>query len=448
MLALPPLTLEPPQLEAAAKKTSTMWHLCIAGLALTLLVFVAFLADALNDFSEIPGFQADWAWVFLPIIVYLAVAIFVTASHCWSAVYFTGRVRRATATGGGSTNGDDKYPLEPEARAHAIQIDKNIAWISFVESLFDTALIACGIVFVVLTINALDTAQVLLITAAADESESSDSTDESTFSFLNASIPLVVIWLLLSLMALLAAWRTNSEYSRALRADDNDIDSESWCCGGGSSDAPDYRSSAVKEKGVYTPTAGFQEWPCAFMFNWSLGYGWPDSVLAILLFLALPAMVLVTLMFAHFLDTGGPSMTSTFIVLWILESLIIGFALLAFFWMLCCAWMPIEQPRGRSGRMVKGAELFIVLVTAVLLAVQQILIAVRVDDADPLDWNVVFIPFYVLLGFAAFAACASGRCCITPAQPASSAATPGSTAKYGQTPKKSAWGLASELANQ
>lgn len=409
-----------------------MWHLCIAALALAAVAQVVQLADALNDFATIPGFQASWAWVFAPSIVYLAISIFVTVSFFWRAAYFNNKVRQSSSASktAPSSPTEDALPIDPVARAKAIAIYRNNAWITFVDALVYLVLVAAGSAFIWLLIDTLETAQ----------------TGVGDWSFVNASIPLVVVWSTLTVVALIGAWRTSSEYSRVRREAG---DTDGGCCFGGrddttnSSESDDndggisYRASAVKEKGVYMASAEYQQWPCAFMFTWSLGYGWPDSVLALLLFLMLPAAILVTLLLAHHLDTGAPSIGSTFIVLWILEGLILVFTLIAAVWMCCCAWMPVAQPRGRGGLMAKSAELFSVAVITILLGVQQILIAVRVDDEDPIDWNVVFVPFYVLFGLMAFASCASGHCCVARAD------TTGTSdrSKYGQTRQTSAWGL-------
>lgn len=401
-----------------------MWHTCIAGTSLAALVQTILLADALNDFDTVPGFQADWWWVFSPTILYLAISALYIASFFWRAAHFITKARRA------ANPGLDEYQAPNAAtRAKAIAIDRRNAWISFVDAFFDTALLACGVVFVWRMIHTLEIAQV-----------NDDNTD---WSFIGAAIPLVVLWSLLTVVAIIGAWRTSREYGRVQREmtvsssanGGNDDDEES---GSGIS----YRASAVKEKGDYMANARYQQWPCAFMFTWSLGYGWPDSVLAILLFAMLPAMILVTLLLAEFLNTGAPAMGEIFIVLWILEGLIVVFAIVAGVWMCCCSCMPLAQPRGRAGLMSKNAELFVIIFVAISLAIQQILIAVRVDESDPIDWYAVFIPFYVLFGLVAFASCAAGHCCLAKA---------GDTVtedniKYTQTPQTSAWGLIGESA--
>lgn len=433
-----------------------MWHLCIAALALAAVAQVVQLADALNDFAEIPGFQASWAWVFAPSIVYLAIGLFVTVSFFWRAAYFTNKVRQAKKPAGATASPtDDALPIDPVARAKAIAIYRNNAWVTFVDALVYLVLVVAGSAFIGLLISNLEAAQPSLLISDSSEMSETDSETSSTetepvnWSFINASIPLVVVWSVLTLVALIGAWRTNSEYSRARReVGDTEGGGLFGCCFGAqdgtdSNESDDndggisYRASAVKEKGVYMATADYQQWPCAFMFTWPLGYGWPDSVLSLLLFAMLPAAILVTLLVASRIDTGAPSLGSTFIVLWIIEGLILVFTLIAAVWMCCCAWMPVAQPRGRAGLMAKTAELFSVAVITILLGVQQILIAVRVDDKDPIDWNVVFVPFYVLFGLMAFASCASGHCCVARAD------TTGTSdrSKYGQTRQTSAWGL-------
>lgn len=430
-----------------------MWYKCITTLALAALGQTILLADTLDDFAETEHFRANWTLVFAPTIIYLALAGLVVLSRFWRAAYFTSKARRA-----GTAPLDDNEPalLDPTDRANAAAAFRRVAWVTFIDTAFDAALLACGIAFVVLMVDNLSIAQQNLEMAQAGFDD---------WSFVNASVPLVVLWSLLTLVALIAAARTYSEHSRARR--DAGGTSASCCFGGdfyaddddrrlqgGDDDEDDatsinYRTRTGKEKGVYLANANYQQWPCAFMFSCSLSYGWPDLLLAIVLFLFLPAMVLVTLLLARFLDTGAPSMTSTFLVLWILEGAAAVLAVVAALWMCSCAWMPVPQPRGRSGYMAKATEFFVVLLVMILLAVQQILIAVRVDDSDLIEWNVVFIPFYILFGLAAFAGCASGFCCLKSSTKTAPSTTNPCANDYdgdesGRPPQTSAWGLVGE----
>lgn len=443
-----------------------MWFKCITALALAALAQTILLADTLDDFEEVPGFQANWTLVFSPSIVYLVFAAITVLSRFWRTIYLTNKSRQAST----AMPLDDPPLLDPVARQNAAAVDRRNAWVTFIDTLFDTALLACGIVFVVLMINTLSTAQILLV--QDDEDDPQVTTDD--YSFVNASIPLVVLWSLLALAALVGAWRTFNEHRRAQR----DGVGSAFCCFGGaieqdegdnedgsSTTSISYRAGAIKEKGAYMANANYQQWPCAFMFSWSLGYGWPDSLLSIVLFLMLPAMVLVTLLLARFLDTGAPSVGSAFIVLWILEGIAVLLAVVAALWMCCCAWMPVKQPQGRAGYLAKASELFIVTLAMILLATQQIMIAVPVDNRDataddpsssdtappaskdPIEWHLVFFPFYALFGLAAFAGCASGFCCVKPSGRRTGAHP--CAADYdgddsGKTLQTSAWGLVGE----
>jgi hypothetical protein len=430
-----------------------MWYKCITTLALAALGQTILLADTLDDFAESEHFRANWALVFSPSIFYLGVAGLVVVSRFYRAVHFTSKARRA---GTGPLDDNESALLDSVERAKAAAAFRRVSWVTFVDTVFDAALLACGIVFVVLMVDNLSIAQQNLEMAQAGFDD---------WSFYDASAPLVVLWSLLTLVALVAAARTYSEHSRARR--DAGGASASCCFGGdfyadddergrqGGDDGEDdgtsinYRTRTGKEKGVYLANANYQQWPCAFMFSCSLSYGWPDLLLAIVLFLFLPAMVLVTLLLASFLNTGAPSMASTFLVLWILEGAAAVLAVLAALWMCSCSWMPVPQPRGRSGYMAKATEFFVVLLVMILLAVQQILIAVRVDDSDPIEWNVVFIPFYILFGLAAFAGCASGFCCLKSNNKAALSTTNPCANDYdgdesGRPPQTSAWGLVGE----
>lgn len=423
-----------------------MWYKCITTLALAALGQTILLADTLDDFGDTPHFRANWTLVFAPTIIYLALAGLVVLSRFWRAAYFTSKARRA---GTGPIDGNDPVPLDSTERASAAIAFRRVAWVTFVDTAFDAALLACGVVFVVLMVDNLSVAQQNLEMAQAGFED---------WSFINASAPLVVLWLLLTAVAVVAAVRTLIESNRAKRAAGG---ISSSCCFGGdfhdqrSGDDDDddmsvsYRTRTGKEKGVYLANANYQQWPCAFMFTCSLSYGWPDQLLAIVLFLFLPAMALVTLLLARFLDTGAPSMTSTFIVLWLLEGAAAALAVLAGLWMCSCAWMPVPQPRGRAGYMAKATEFFVILFVMILLATQQILIAVRVDDSDPIEWNLVFVPFYALFGLTAFAGCASGFCCLKPSTKTIASTTNPCANEYdgdesGRPPQTSAWGLVGE----
>ena len=440
-----------------------MWLKCITYLSLLAVAQLLLLADALDDFHEVPNFQADWVLVFMPTILFLAFACAVVLSRFWRAAYYTSKARDLVNNKNAGDMADPKFSTVA-GRAQAVLVYKRIAWVTFVDTVFDVFLLAAGIVFVVLVIDDLSTAQLNLLPAAPPPANASDTelvgeaedTAVRAFNFRTASLPLTAIWALLTLAALSGAVRTLRAYNRAV-SEGTVSDAGYCCCGSGDAGDGDddndasisYRAAgSVKENGTYMATAHYQKWPCAFMFTWSLGYGWPESVLSVLLFLMLPAMILVTTLFANFLDTGTPSITSIFIVLWILEALIIAFAILSLVWMAGCAYLPVNPVRGRSASLpVKAAELLVTLFVVVLLAVQQIMLAVRIDDEDPFAWNLVFVPSYVLFGLLTFADCMNGMCCArgtaagSKQKSASSCNDDYDCPESGQPPQTSAWGL-------
>ncbi len=374
-----------------------MWFNCLAVFGLAALGQTLLLGAMLDSFDEDPAFVSDWTY-FLPTIFYLFVAVCVVLSRFYRAALYTSKARASSAVI------PNELVLDPVGRARDALQHRRTAWIAFVDASFDAVLLGLAITCTAMVIHELDVAQEGL----------------EPFSFVNASIPLVIIWALLTLVAFVAAWRTNAAHSRHTGSGASGSLCGCCCTGVDESDGG-YRAGAVQEKRVFIANANHEQWPCAFMFTWSLSYGWPDSVLALLLFTLLPAMIVVTVMYANFLDTGAPSMTSTFIILWIFEGLILVFAVLTAVWMFCCAWMPHSAPAGRIGYMPKLAELFAVILGTILLVVQQILIAVRVDDSDPIDWNVVFIPFYVFFALIALVGCTFGFCCFGRRSPSLSA---------------------------
>lgn len=388
-----------------------MWFHCLAPFGLTALLQTFILGAQLDDWDDVPGFVFEWT-LFLPTIIYLGLAVPFVLTRFYSAVHFATKATTASTATALAADTTDATALY---QAHQIPIWRRRAIVTLVDTVFDTALLAAAITFVAMLSHTMAVAQ----------------DGSGPYSFMRTSIPLVVIWSLLTFVALLAANRTYVGKARASATDDVE---------------PAYRSNAVKEKQVYFATANYQEWPTAFMFTWSLGYGWPDSVLAVLLFAMLPAMIVVTLMFAHFLDTGTPSIAEIFIILWILEGLILIFTVLAAVWMCCCAWLPNMAPTGRLGRAAKTAELFAIAVGTILLVVQQILLTVRVDEADPIDWNVVFIPLYVFFALVTLMGCMFGFCCIGPRSGSPSLSTHPCANHYdaddsSTLPHTSAWGL-------
>ena len=352
-----------------------MWFTCLAPFGLTALIQIFVLARQLNWYHETDTLMATA--LFWPTIAYLVIATIATAANLYGSWHFHNKAARATGNAAGST-----LPVyDPVGRTVQAAAWRRRSTVLLVDSLFDLILIVCASLFVGFTINALNN-------ALAEES----------YSFQNASWPLVAIWILLTLVALLASYRTSASKARASAP--------------AADDEPVYRASAMQEKQAYMANANYQQWPCAFMFSWSLGYGWPDSVLAILLFAMLPTMIAVTLMFAHFLDTGAPSLATIFILPWILQGLILVFVVLTVVWMCCCALIKSSVPNGRAGRNYKAAELFAIGIITIFLVVQQIMLAVRVDEEDLIDWNVVFIPAYFLFAFITFANCSLGLCCL------------------------------------
>jgi hypothetical protein len=370
-----------------------MWYLCVAPFALAALAQIFFLGAILDDFDEVPGLQANWTRAFFPSIIYLVFAATAILTRFWRAAYNTGKSRQPS--------GEDDLPADvyrsTATRTKSIATYRNIAWVTFVDTCFDLALFIAGVVFIVLLIDTLEIAQ-----SEGIDDVGTDMAD--SYSFIGTSIPLVVIWVLLSVSAVLSACRTRHDYNSSRRVEPPGLaKSKPYGLSNTNGDDEDDKNSFIAD-------SNYQQWPCAFMFTWSLGYGWPDTVLSILLFVLLLAMIPVTLMLANFLDTGSPSITAISVLLWIIEGLVLVFAVLATIWMSCCSCMPLKQPRGRFGYCAKAVELLVIVFVILLLIVQQILIAVRVDDEDAIDWNVVFIPLYVLLTLAAFAGCSFGFC--------------------------------------
>jgi len=402
-----------------------MWYRCVAPFALAALAQIFFLGAILDEFDEDPDLQADWTREFLPSIIYLVFAAIAILTRFWRAAYNTGKSRQQQLD-----DGDDDLPSGQyqtiASRTKSPATYRRIAWVTFVDTCFDLALFVAGTVFIALLIDTLEIAQ-----SEGIDDIGTDTAD--SYSFIGASIPLVIIWVLLTISALFSACRTRSDYASASKL----------TTPASSSKRSPTKGSDDSSKNVFVADGNYQQWPCAFMFTWSLGYGWPDTVLSVLLFVLLLAMIPVTLMFANFLDTGTPSITSISILLWIVEGLVLVFAVLAAVWMSCCSCMPLKQPAGRFGCIAKAIELLAIIFVTILLIVQQILIAVRIDDEDAIDWNVVFIPLYALFTLAAFAGCSFGFCLgKTPSYRAKHPCTNEYDADINtEPPLTSAWGL-------
>ena len=162
-----------------------------------------------------------------------------------------------------------------------------------------------------------------------------------------------------------------------------------------------YANDARIEKRVeYKADSGYHQIITAFIFTPDMAYGATDMMIGwtwfFFLIAAIIALVLISIRLIG--GTGVPTLASAFIGLWAVESLMI---LVAFALLFSLCWYyghAVARPRSRQNINVKYAEALFVLLFASSLIATQALLVQKIDNLEPLDWNQIFAPIFVLTG--------------------------------------------------
>lgn len=351
-----------------------MWLRRILPLSVFLFIQLLVLADVLNRIDEDELLDVQWAGVFAPLIIYLAIGLVFVCSSFFNAGYYS--MKTSSDASDGAYQGDINA------------VDMSLRWrrrakIFFFDAIIDTIMLVLWAVFLGLLIAQLE----------ADE-----------MSWATVFIPLYILLPLLLIMFAVLALRVNAEQHFQRPLGNADCCAATLggvvCCCKVDESRLDYANQLRQDKRVeYTASSLYHDLPCAFMCTPAMSYGCAEPALGWFWYLTILAALISLLLLTGRLDgtNGKPTIAVVFIPLWITEGLLFIGATFLVGSLCCCYRTQMSRPPGRASLLAKYSEGVLVMIASALLIVQEILIAMRIDDPDDLrDWNLIFLPAYVL----------------------------------------------------
>lgn len=404
-----------------------MWQRRVLPFVVFLGIQLLFLAHVLNSIETDATLLSDisWAFVFSPLLIFFAIAVLFVI-----ATYFIAGSSYIQATSGDVSNRvgyqDNLDELNKKRRA------AREAKIYFFDALIYTVLVALLVTFLVLLIVQLDSAS-------------------TKWNWNIVFLPLYLLWFVLFFVFIGGALRVAAEerYQRPLGNADccgATFGGVVFCCDSNTAQLAYADQEKLEKRAAYIAAAGYHELPWAFMCTPLMSYGWLDVLLGWLWLGWLIVLTIVTALLAKRLNSGteSPTLASIFIAPWIIEGLIILVALGLLISLLLCYRRVVQRPPGRSALLSKYAESFFLIITNVLLIIEQILLVQKIDDNNDSDWNVVFIPLYILIALYLLIGCC-GVICGKPAAEDGSAVWNGSRRTPVYADASSDWGVMSAV---
>lgn len=388
-----------------------MWARRIFVLFIFLFLQLLVLADVLDRLDEDPMLDVSWAGVFALMISYLALAaLFVIATYFYAGwLYYKAnygvnstiappQLIAVAGPGGTVTYRQNAATLDITLRR------RRAAKIYLYDALIDTGVLILLGAFLGLLIDQLNRLRDGIVG------------NERAWSLV--LLPLFFFWLVLLGLIIALAVRVHGEerYQRPLGNADcctASFGGVVFCCSVDEAQLSFADDTRYEKRAEYYATADYHALPWAFLCTPSMHYGLADCLLGWLWVLFVIAALISTILLAVRLDsTSGtsPSVATIFIPLWIVEGLFAFVAFLLFFTLCCCYRSAAVRPRGRNALFAKYSESVFGFIAVILLAVQQALIAARVDGNTDTSWNTVFIPLYILFGFALLFGCCYVSC--------------------------------------
>ncbi len=393
-----------------------MWCLRILLFSILLFIQLIIIADVLNQREAGLLPDAPWVYIFLPVLLCLVVQAFAVAGSFVQAITYwltPDAVRPATVAIEVDADGVETTVYGGAARLVQSNERLRLARIYFFDALFDAALLFFLTFFVALLIDQL---------ARLD-----DALVGNEHPWLIVFMPLFAFFVVLLVLLLFGALRVCGEERYQRRLGNAEYCGAACggvlvCCAVDQAELEEGNWHRRDKRPEYIADGGYHELPCVFICTPGMSYGWADFILAWLFYLFIVVLLITLFVIALQLDgIIDASLNVIFIGLYIVEILLAAtsFALLV---SLCLWWRGTEQrPRGRLNIVSKYMEALFAFVFAILLFVQQILLAQRIEDTAPVeerqDWQVVFIPLDILFILIWFISCCDLACYNRPPSP-------------------------------
>lgn len=365
-----------------------------------------FLADVLNRLDEDPELDVEWAAALSITIGYLAVAtIYILGTIVYAGwLYISGN--RLIAAPPFNTvivkKGQQQYQQNVADVALGPRL-KRKASLLFGDLIIDGMLWALGLAFLVLLIIQLDGI------------EASGGTPPRSWGV--ALIPAYLFFgVLLAAFAVLAV-RVSSENRYERELDNTGCCGATFggivaCCPADRTQLDHARDVKYDKKAEYFANNTYHQLPCAFLCTPSMAYGWVDLLLGWVWYIFVIASLVSTILLAVLLDSGAVSLASVFIPLWIVEGFLLIFGFMLLLALCCCFRRATSRPVARSALFAKYIEGLFAILTAVLFAVQQILLVEKIEGSDTDEsWQVIFLPLYIFAVIVVMIGCCYTGCC-------------------------------------
>jgi len=377
-----------------------MWLRRIVTGSVFFFIQLLIVADILDRRVDEPTLDVDWTKAFAVTIVYGGIALLFILSTFYLAGFQFLRARGLQTNQMRSRTGV-QYTVAGNNELSELQA-RRAAKIYLYDGIIDFVLFALLATFVGLLIDQLNRRDA----------------GDTTRSWATVMAPLFVFLSLVFVFSTMLGVRVFAEKRYEGALNNTDCCSSAFgdvliCCNSDNTSlqlAVDKRS---EKKPTYSATAPYHRLPCAFMCTPELSYGVADTLLSWAWYLLILLLIVSTALLTVRLDSvdqSTPTATASLVPLIVAVSLVILLSFVLLLSLCCCFRRLRDRPVGRSSILYKYADTVAALVGMTLLLAQLALLGVQIDADDKYDWQVAFVPAYLLFSLGIFAGCCVYAC--------------------------------------
>lgn len=398
-----------------------MWIRRWVALLLALLFQVFVVAHALNSLEEEPRTDIAWVPTFGITILYFAISIVFLIISFVQVILVWVKTRPEAMDKFNQEVIEEKQEKRREAR------------VNFGDALNDLFLLVPLIIFFSLLLDNLerwDDFRVYLILCREQRENAAIfmlNPDEfppdmnfcailshlpESINWVGVFVPLALFGAFLSGSLLIGAIRTCGE--EELQEPELAVD---MCCSAAFSDViqgctldhdsiEQARSRVADKLETYVANSEFHALPCSFLCTRSLTANLAEFLLNWMLFIAALIFTVDALLLGYYIEQREPSLTLILTLLWVIEVAIIIFSLFAFVLLCCDPRFSGEVAPPRFSMTHKITTASVSFTVALMMAIFQVLLAVKIIGHEDLNWHVVFLPVYIVVTVALVIGCA------------------------------------------